>query len=540
MEPVSVVKQCISFYFRIELMMLHQALLRRITAHCCASHSRHCIRSFRASSCCLDGVRVRFAPSPTGYLHLGGLRTALYNFLFAKANNGKFILRIEDTDQSRLVPQASERLEEMLVWAKIPPDESPEVGGPVGPYMQSQRLHLYQEYVKRLLENGTAYKCYCSNRRLNWLRNDAIRRNEVPKYDNRCRHLSQKQIEELEGKGTESCIRFKLDAVKEPFKDVIYGSLANSAAEQEGDPVIMKADGFPTYHFANVVDDHLMGITHVLRGVEWQVSTPKHLQLYRAFGWNPPVIGHLPLILNRDGSKLSKRQGDVHIEHYRAQGYAAEAVLNFVTDIGGGFEGRDSRQLLSVEELIKKEGPPVGEMLAVLGKEAALERIQHAHVEGGAEKAGLSPHTRAPVHPAVSGYRVLVGVCVLPLGVAAWHLPWRVAEGCKPVIPKPGFGQTTNHNDDEGSCWSDQCSLNVSNPHVEVDAEWCSCGGAERCGVGRVWDCAGKGLIRVVIGGEDAEGSRSEAVIGGEGVGALGAGQGIYRAYRNPEYLIES
>ncbi|KAK8390301.1 hypothetical protein O3P69_010169 [Scylla paramamosain] len=334
--------------------MLHRALLRQVTAHCCSSHSKQCIRSFRVSSCCLDDVRVRFAPSPTGYLHLGGLRTALYNFLFAKANNGKFILRIEDTDQSRLVPQASERLEEMLVWAKIPPDESPEVGGPVGPYMQSQRLPLYQEYVKKLLENGTAYKCYCSSRRLNWLRNDAIRRNEVPRYDNRCRHLSQNQIKEQELKGTESCIRFKLGAVKEPIEDLIYGSLANTVAEQEGDPVIMKADGFPTYHFANVVDDHLMGITHVLRGVEWQVSTPKHLQLYRAFGWNPPVIGHLPLILNRDGSKLSKRQGDVHIEHYRAQGYAAEAILNFVTDIGGGFEGRDSRHLLSVEELIEK------------------------------------------------------------------------------------------------------------------------------------------------------------------------------------------
>lgn len=141
---------------------------------------------------------------------MGGLRTALYNFLFAKSNNGKFILRIEDTDQSRLVPQASMKLEEMLQWAKIPPDESPQVGGPVGPYTQSQRLHIYQEYVKRLLENGTAYKCFCSSRRLAWLRNDAARRNEVPRYDNRCRHLSQTNIEELESKNTEACIRFKV------------------------------------------------------------------------------------------------------------------------------------------------------------------------------------------------------------------------------------------------------------------------------------------------------------------------------------------
>lgn len=146
----------------------------------------------------------------SGYLHLGGLRTALYNFLFAKSHDGKFILRIEDTDQSRLVPHASMMLEEMLSWAKIPPDESPQVGGPVGPYMQSQRLHIYQEYVKRLLENGTAYKCYCSSRRLDWLRNDAMRRNEVPRYDNRCRHLSKANIEEFEANQTDSCIRFKV------------------------------------------------------------------------------------------------------------------------------------------------------------------------------------------------------------------------------------------------------------------------------------------------------------------------------------------
>ncbi|XP_050691446.1 probable glutamate--tRNA ligase, mitochondrial [Eriocheir sinensis] len=334
--------------------MLFRAARGRVAACRHTARQHLCTRSLQVSAFSLDEVRVRFAPSPTGYLHLGGLRTALYNFLFAKSNNGKFILRIEDTDQSRLVPQASTKLEEMLLWAKIPPDESPQVGGPVGPYMQSQRLHIYQEYVKRLLENGTAYKCFCSNRRLNWLRNDAMRRNEVPRYDNRCRHLSPANIEELEANQTESCIRFKLEAMEEPFEDIIYGSVLNSGVDQEGDPVIMKTDGYPTYHFANVVDDHLMGITHVLRGVEWQVSTPKHLQLYKAFGWSPPVIGHLPLILNTDGTKLSKRQGDVHIEHYRASGYFPEAVLNFVTDIGGGFEGRDSRLLLPVEELIKK------------------------------------------------------------------------------------------------------------------------------------------------------------------------------------------
>ncbi|XP_042237245.1 probable glutamate--tRNA ligase, mitochondrial isoform X2 [Homarus americanus] len=242
----------------------------------------------------------------------------------------------------------------MLKWAKIYPDESPTVGGPRGPYVQSQRINLYHNYMKNLLENDSAYKCFCSKLRLDWLRNDAIRRNETPKYDNKCRYLSQVKIEELERKGTPYCIRFKLETITDPYQDLIYGPILINVAEHEGDPVMMKADGYPTYHFANVVDDHLMGITHVLRGVEWQISTPKHLLLYKAFGWNPPLFGHLPLIVNRDGSKLSKRQDDLHIEHYRDQGYSPEAVLNFVTDIGGGFEGKEHNVLLTIEELSEK------------------------------------------------------------------------------------------------------------------------------------------------------------------------------------------
>ncbi|XP_071546508.1 nondiscriminating glutamyl-tRNA synthetase EARS2, mitochondrial [Panulirus ornatus] len=299
-------------------------------------------------------VRVRFAPSPTGHLHLGGLRTALYNFLFARSKNGKFILRIEDTDQTRVVPQATQMLETMLLWAKISPDESPTVGGPLGPYLQSQRLHIYHKYIGKLLENGSAYRCFCTNMRLNWLRNDATRRNETPKYDNKCRSLSFTKIQELQRQGVPYCIRLKLEKITEPFQDLIYGPFLYDVADHEGDPVIIKSDGYPTYHFANVIDDHLMGITHVLRGVEWQMSTPKHLLLYKAFGWTAPLFGHLPLILNKDGSKLSKRQGDLHIEYYQAQGYFPEAVLNFVTDIGGGFENREHSELLSVEELARK------------------------------------------------------------------------------------------------------------------------------------------------------------------------------------------
>nr|XP_045599336.1 probable glutamate--tRNA ligase, mitochondrial isoform X1 [Procambarus clarkii]XP_045599338.1 probable glutamate--tRNA ligase, mitochondrial isoform X1 [Procambarus clarkii]XP_045599339.1 probable glutamate--tRNA ligase, mitochondrial isoform X1 [Procambarus clarkii] len=322
--------------------------------HCKIQVTRHSARQFASSLHKACEVRVRFAPSPTGNLHFGSLRTALYNFLFAKSNNGKFILRIEDTDQTRLVPHAARILEDMLMWAKIYPDESPVVGGPLGPYVQSQRLDLYHDHIKILLENGSAYKCFCTSMRLDWLRNDAIRRNETPKYDNKCRHLSSSKIEKLERNGTPYCIRFKLETVTEPYQDLVYGPVLCNVADIEGDPVIMKSDGYPTYHFANVVDDHLMKITHVLRGVEWQVSTSKHLLLYKAFDWSPPFFGHLPLIINKDGSKLSKRQGDLHIEHYRDQGFTPEAVLNFVTDIGGGFESREHCTFLSLEELMEK------------------------------------------------------------------------------------------------------------------------------------------------------------------------------------------
>ncbi|KAK3889148.1 hypothetical protein Pcinc_006725 [Petrolisthes cinctipes] len=311
-------------------------------------------RNLLISSQKYDEVRVRFAPSPTGHLHLGGLRTALYNYLFAKSNNGKFILRMEDTDQSRLVPGVSDMLEEMLRWANIPPDESPRLGGSTGPYVQSQRLPLYQSTVTKLLESGAAYKCFCSSRRLAWLRNAAVQQNETPKYDNRCRNLSPAKVEKLESEGTPYCIRFKLEPIDAPLQDLIYGPVLHNTAELEGDPVIFKTDGFPTYHLANVVDDYHMGITHVLRGVEWQISTTKHILLYKALGWEAPQFGHLPLILNKDGSKLSKRQGDVYVDYYRSQGYSPLALLNFITSIGGGFTDREHNALLSTDELIEK------------------------------------------------------------------------------------------------------------------------------------------------------------------------------------------
>ncbi|KAK2817327.1 hypothetical protein Q5P01_025518 [Channa striata] len=245
-------------------------------------------------------VRVRFAPSPTGFLHLGGLRTALYNYIFAKKYGGSFILRLEDTDQSRLVPGAAESIEDMLEWAGIPPDESPRQGGPVGPYLQSQRLDLYSQTARELVESGHAYYCFCSSQRLELLKKEALRSGQTPRYDNRCRHLRADQVEEKLAKGVPHVIRFRLEAGVEPFQDLIFGWNRHEVAQVEGDPVVIKADGFPTYHLANIVDDHYMKVSHVLRGSEWLISTSKHLLMYRALGWKPPTFGHLPLLMNKD------------------------------------------------------------------------------------------------------------------------------------------------------------------------------------------------------------------------------------------------
>lgn len=291
-----------------------------------------------------------------GFLHLGGLRTALFNFLFAKSFNGKFILRIEDTDQTRLVDGACEALCRDLEWGGLIPDEGPTYGGNYGPYIQSERLEIYQEHLKKLLETGHAYHCFCSERRLELLRKEAVKARQIPKYDNRCRHLTPTQIAEKIAKNDKYCIRFRLSEEAESFNDMVYGHFVYLVAQNEGDPVIVKSDGYPTYHFANVVDDHLMKITHVLRGVEWQISTPKHLMMYKAFGWRPPQFGHLPLIMNSDGTKLSKRQMDIKLDYYRDRGFFPQALINYITQAGGGFD-RDSSESLNcynMKELIDK------------------------------------------------------------------------------------------------------------------------------------------------------------------------------------------
>ncbi len=307
-------------------------------------------------------IRVRFAPSPTGYLHVGGLRTALYNYLFARKNGGDFILRIEDTDQSRLVDDAVEKLIRTLKiffdWdegVKFSEDETKFLAssGSFGPYVQSERLHIYREHAESLINNRTAYRCFCTSDRLEALRKDQADRKEPTRYDGHCRDLSNEEIGERLRQDMPHVVRLRVEGSGEIiFNDAVRGKVSFSKKTLD-DQVLMKSDGFPTYHLANVVDDHLMGITHVIRGEEWLPSTPKHLLLYAAFGWDAPIFAHIPLLLNPDRSKLSKRQGDVAVEEYLAKGYLQEALVNFVALLGWNPGGGETREIFSLRELVE-------------------------------------------------------------------------------------------------------------------------------------------------------------------------------------------
>lgn len=299
-----------------------------------------------------ETVRVRFAPSPTGYLHVGGLRTALFNFLFARKSGGVFVLRIEDTDRARYVEGAVDNLVSTLKWAGLQYDEGPMVGGEVGPYVQSERLDLYRKHVDLLLEKKVAYRCFCTPERLESMRKDLEKRKLQPKYDRTCLSLSGKEIADNLAAGKPHVVRLKVpDDVTIKFSDIIRGDV-EFMSERVDDQVLLKSDGYPTYHLANVVDDHLMGISHVIRGEEWLSSTPKHVLLYNAFGWELPYFAHLPLLLNPDRSKLSKRQGDVAVEDYRDKGYLKEALVNFIALLG--WNPGDDREIFSLEELEKE------------------------------------------------------------------------------------------------------------------------------------------------------------------------------------------
>jgi glutamyl-tRNA synthetase len=285
-------------------------------------------------------VRVRFAPSPTGAPHIGNIRTALFNWLFARHHNGVFILRIEDTDVARLVEGAVEAIKDALRWLGLDWDEGPDVGGPFAPYVQSQRLPIYREHARMLVEKGNAYLCYCSRERLAKMRKEQRKRGEAPRYDRRCRDLSDSERAEFEREGITPVVRLKIPLGGETtFHDLIRGDITFQN-EQLDDFVLLKSDGYPTYHLANVVDDHIMEITHVLRADEWIPSTPRHVLLYKAFGWEPPNFAHLPMILGPDRSKLSKRHGATSIESYREQGFLPEAIINFLALLGWSYDDR--------------------------------------------------------------------------------------------------------------------------------------------------------------------------------------------------------
>ena len=287
-------------------------------------------------------VRVRFAPSPTGYPHVGNIRTALFNWLFARHNKGVFILRIEDTDQERKVEGATEIIMESLGWLGMDWDE--------GPFFQSHRLDMYKKYAEQLVTEDKAYYCFCSSERLDAMRKDQAARKLPPGYDRRCRCLSNEQIETEKARGIVPVVRFKSPTEGQTsITDLIRGEVIFENSLMD-DFVLLKSDGYPTYHLANIVDDHYMNISHVMRAEEWLSSTPRHILLYAALGWKPPQFAHLPMILGPDKSKLSKRHGATAINEYQNEGYLPETMINFLALLGWSLD--DKTEIMSREEII--------------------------------------------------------------------------------------------------------------------------------------------------------------------------------------------
>ena len=296
-------------------------------------------------------VRVRIAPSPTGDPHVGTAYIALFNKAFALQQGGKFILRIEDTDRQRSSKESEEAIFRSLRWLGLTWDEGPDVGGPFGPYRQSERVEIYQRHAEELIAKGAAYRCFCTPERLAELRAEQ-RRKKLPqmKYDRRCLGLSEREVQRRLAAGEPHVVRLRVPDGTTSYRDRLRGTITFQN-ETIDDQVLLKSDGFPTYHLANVVDDHLMGITHVCRAEEWITSTPKHVLLYQAFGWEAPEFIHMPLLRNPDRSKISKRKNPTSLEWYRQQGYLPEALLNFLALMG--YSMPDERQVFSFDELVE-------------------------------------------------------------------------------------------------------------------------------------------------------------------------------------------
>ncbi len=294
-------------------------------------------------------VRVRYAPSPTGMQHIGGVRTALFNYLYAKATGGTFILRIEDTDQTRYAPEYEQNLYDTLSWLGMNWDEGGPRGGPYAPYVQSQRFELYKKHALELIEKGQAYYCFCDEERLERIRKIQTMNKMAPGYDRHCRSLSREEIQQNLDSGKSYVIRLAVPLEgSTKFHDALLGDIEWKNEDVNPDPVLLKSDGFPTYHLANIVDDHYMKISHVMRAQEWIPSTPLHVIMYKAFGWDHPDYCHLPMVMGQDGQKLSKRHGATSCNEFRNNGYLKEALINYVAMLGCSYE--DARDMYTLEE----------------------------------------------------------------------------------------------------------------------------------------------------------------------------------------------
>ena len=295
-------------------------------------------------------VRVRFAPAPTGLLHIGNARTALFNYIFAKRHGGTFILRIEDTDVERSTETSMDRILEDLQWLGIRWEEGPDKGGSAGPYRQSQRLPLYNDYAEQLFREAKAYKCFCSNERLEALRKEQISKGVMPRYDGRCRSLSKAEISKLESEGVRPVLRFQIGKGSIVFEDLVHGRM-HFESEGMGDFIIIRSDGMAAYNFACVIDDHLMHVTHVIRGEDHLSNTPRQILIYQALGWQSPVFAHHPLILGKDRSPLSKRHGATAVSQYREEGFLPEALLNYLVLLG--WSPPSGEEILPLEKIVE-------------------------------------------------------------------------------------------------------------------------------------------------------------------------------------------
>lgn len=296
-------------------------------------------------------IRVRIAPSPTGDPHVGTAYIGLFNYAFAKHNGGDFLLRIEDTDRTRFSGDSEQQIFDAMKWLGLNYDEGPDVGGDKGPYRQSERFDLYKEYAEKLVEKGEAYYCFCTSDRLQKLRERQVAMKQAPGYDGHCRKLTEEEIKAKLEAGEPYTIRLKMPYEGETIvNDQLRGEIRFENSKID-DQVLLKSDGYPTYHLANIVDDHLMGITHVIRAEEWIASTPKHVQLYKAFGWEEPKWYHMPLLRNADKTKISKRKNPVSLNYYKEEGYLKEGVLNFLALMGWSFGG--DREIFTLEEMVE-------------------------------------------------------------------------------------------------------------------------------------------------------------------------------------------